>query len=73
MGVPHVRPESLENAHLGQRCDPVSGRRVRIEEQTLQLHEREQAESGQVLLAFDKQEPDAAEAPLVALPTRSAS
>ena len=52
---------------------PLTGVSLGTDGPQVVVHERGarwQAESGQVLLAFDKQEPAAAEALLVALPTR---
>ena len=52
---------------------PLTGVSLGTDGPQVVVHERGarwQAESGQVLLAFDKQEPEAAEALLVALPTR---
>ena len=53
---------------------PLTGMSLGTDGPQVVVHERGarwQAESGQVLLAFDKQEPEAAEAMLVALPTRA--
>ena len=55
---------------------PLTGVSLGTDGPQVVVHERGarwQAESGQVLLAFEKQEPEAAEVPMVALPTRPAA
>ena len=77
---PRISPQRVRRALKALRDrltdeQPLTGMSLGTDGPQVVVHERGarwQAESGQVLLAFEKREPEGAEVPLVALPTRPA-
>ena len=75
---PRISPQRVRRALKALRDrltdeQPLTGMSLGTDGPQVVVHERGarwQAESGQVLLAFEKQAPEAAEVPMVALPTR---